>query len=66
MHRAVSRGEILASADIEMACQVVTSMASYRALLQRKPFGKLFITALIDGVLLPARKNPLISLNGME
>lgn len=58
MNRAVVRGEIPANADIEMACQVITAMASFRGLIQRKPFDKLFFTALIDGVLLPALKNP--------
>lgn len=58
MNRAVVRGEIPAHADIEMACQVITSMASFRGLIQRKPFDKPFFTALIDGILLPALKNP--------
>jgi AcrR family transcriptional regulator len=61
MHRAVSRGEISAHADIEMASRVITSMASYRGLVQHKTFDKGFYTALIDGVLLPALKNPLTS-----
>lgn len=58
MNRAVNRGEIPAQADIEMACQIITSVAAYRGLIQRKPFDKLFFTALIDGILLPALKNP--------
>jgi AcrR family transcriptional regulator len=66
MHRAVSRGEISAHADIETACQVIVSMASYRGLVQRKTFDKRFYTELIDGVLLPALKNPLTSSSGME
>lgn len=57
MNRAVARGEISAQADLEMACQVITSVASFRGLIQRKPFDKLFFTALIDGILLPALKN---------
>lgn len=59
MKRAIARGEIPAHADIEMACQVITSVASFRGLIQRKPFDKPFFTALIDGILLPALKNPL-------
>ncbi|WP_247900073.1 TetR/AcrR family transcriptional regulator [Paenibacillus pabuli] len=66
MHRSVGRGEISTRADIEMACQVITSMASYRGLVQRKTFDKHFYASLIDGVLLPALKNPLTSPNEME
>lgn len=54
MQRAVERGEISASADIATASQVIPSMAAYRALIQRRPFEKDFLVALIDGVLLPA------------
>lgn len=54
MQRAVERGEISVDADIETACQVIPSMAAYRALIQRKPFEKEFLVSLIDGVLLPA------------
>jgi hypothetical protein len=49
-----------------MACQVITSMASFRGLIQRKPFDKRFYTALIDGILLPALKNPQTSPNAMD
>lgn len=66
MHRAVGRGEISADADIEMACQVITSMASYRGLVQRQTFDKQFYTSLIDVVLLPALKNPVTSPKEME
>ncbi|POR24133.1 TetR family transcriptional regulator [Paenibacillus polymyxa] len=66
MNRAVVRGEIPAHADIEMACQVITSMASFRGLIQRKPFDKPFFTALIDGILLPALKNPQTAPNIMD
>ncbi|WP_168120755.1 TetR/AcrR family transcriptional regulator [Paenibacillus sp. HB172176] len=61
MQRAVIRGEISAHADIEMACQVITSMASYYGLIQHKPFDTSLFTGLIDGVLLPALINPLTS-----
>ncbi|MBW4475271.1 MAG: TetR/AcrR family transcriptional regulator [Stenomitos rutilans HA7619-LM2] len=54
MQRAVDRGEISALADIETASQIIPSMAAYRALIQRRPFEKAFLIALIDGVLLPA------------
>ncbi|WP_310829017.1 TetR/AcrR family transcriptional regulator [Paenibacillus pedocola] len=66
MHRAAGRGEISTHADIEMACQVITSMASYRGLVQRKTFDKHFYTSLIDVILLPALKNPSTSPNETE
>ena len=55
--RALERGEISAKADINALSQVLPSMAAYRALIQRKPFDLEFLTALIDGVLLPALVN---------
>lgn len=54
MRRSMDRGEIPASADIETLSQVIPSMAAYRALVQRKPFEREFLVALVDGVLLPA------------
>lgn len=54
MKRALERGEISERADINALSQVLPSMAAYRALIQRKPFDLEFLTALIDGVLLPA------------
>jgi len=66
MHRAVDRGEFPAEADIEMACQVIASMASFRGLIQRKQFDKRFFTALIDGILLPALKNPQTAPKAMD
>lgn len=58
MRRAADRGEISGRADIEMACQVMTSTAAFRGLIQRKPFDKPFFAALLDGVLLPALRHP--------
>ncbi len=58
MKRAIARGEIPAHADIEMACQVITSVACFRGLVERKVFDKVFFTSLIDGIILPALKNP--------
>lgn len=66
MHRAIGRGEISANADIEMACQVIISMVSFHVIIQRKPFEKSIFTALIDGILLPALKNPQTSPNAMD
>jgi AcrR family transcriptional regulator len=53
MRRALNRGEIPAAADIESASHVIPSMAAYRALIQRKPFAREFLVALVDGVILP-------------
>jgi AcrR family transcriptional regulator len=57
MLRAVERGELPATADIEMACQVIISMTSYRTLTQSKPFDKAFYSTLLDNILIPALKN---------
>jgi AcrR family transcriptional regulator len=57
MQRAVARGEISPSADIETAAQIIPSMAAYRALIQRKPFEHAFLVTLIDSVLLPALRH---------
>ncbi len=54
MQRAQSRGEISASANIEMACQVITSSACYRGLIEHKTFDTSFYSDLIDHLLLPA------------
>jgi AcrR family transcriptional regulator len=56
--RAIERGEVVATADIETVAQVIPSMAAYRALIQRKPFDREFLIAMIDGVLLPALNVP--------
>lgn len=56
MKRALERGEISASADIDAASQVLPSMAAYKALIQRKPFELEFLIMMIDSVLLPALK----------
>ncbi|MGC5010336.1 TetR/AcrR family transcriptional regulator [Streptosporangium sp. DT93] len=54
MRRAVDRGEIPATADIETLSQVVPCMAAHRALVQRKPFDRAFLVTLVDGVIMPA------------
>lgn len=58
MQRAVDRGEIPASADIETVCLVLPTMAAYRALVQRKPFDREFLVSNVDGVILPALHCP--------
>jgi AcrR family transcriptional regulator len=57
MQRAVDRGEIPVSADIETICQVLPTMAAYRALVQRKPFDRDFLVSSIDVIILPALRN---------
>jgi len=54
MRRAVARGEIPASADIDTLSQVIPSIAAYRSLVQRKPFDLAFLLSMVDGVILPA------------
>ena len=58
MLRATERGEIPANADIDMACQVIISMTSFRTLTQSQRFDKAFYAALLDNILLPALRNP--------
>ena len=58
MLRAAERGEIPANADIDMACQVIISMTSFRTLTQSQRFDKAFYAALLDNILLPALRNP--------
>ncbi len=55
--RAIDRGEISTSVDIETASHIVPSMAAYRTLIQHKPFDLEFLLSLIDGVLLPALRS---------
>jgi hypothetical protein len=57
MKRAIERSEIAAHADIEMACQIIVSVCSYRSMTQKKPFDKAYYSALIDNMLLPALKS---------
>jgi len=59
MRRALERGEISASADIDTLSQVLPSMSAYRGLVQRKPFDRAFLVSMVDGVLMPAlRRQP--------
>ncbi|MEW4372406.1 TetR/AcrR family transcriptional regulator [Paenibacillus kandeliae] len=54
MRRAQRRGEVAVGADIEMVCQVITSSACYRGLIEHKTFDTNFYAGLIDHILLPA------------
>lgn len=58
MKRAATRGEISADADIEMACEVINAITSYRTLTQNKPFNKDSYAVLLDNIVLPALKTP--------
>ncbi len=57
MQRAIKRGEIPAHADIEMACQVIIAMTSYRSITRGQPFGRTEYATLLDHILLPGLKN---------
>ena len=57
MQRAVERGELPPNADIDMACEVIVSMTSYRTLRQSMSFDKTFYANLLDNILLPALRN---------
>ncbi|MBB4639657.1 TetR/AcrR family transcriptional regulator [Longimicrobium terrae] len=54
MRRAVERGEVAGSVDIETLSTVLPTMAAYRTLVQRKAFDGDFLLAIVDGVLMPA------------
>lgn len=57
MLRAIERGELSATADIDMACEIIVSMTSYRTLRQNLSFDKTVYAALLDNILLPALSN---------
>jgi AcrR family transcriptional regulator len=54
MQRAIDRGEIPTTIDIEQISLIAPSMAAYRTLILRKPVDRKFLIGLIDGVILPA------------
>ena len=54
MLRALERGSVSRSADIDTLSRVIPTMAAHRALIQRKPFDREFLVSLVDGVVLPA------------
>ena len=63
MERAMTRGEISASADVATLSRVVASMAAYRSVILRKPFDEAFLVGIVDGVLLPALRPEAPSLD---
>ena len=54
LRRAVDRGEIPASTDIDTLAVVSQAMATYRVMILRRPVDREFILSVIDGVVLPA------------
>ncbi|ALE05253.1 AcrR family transcriptional regulator [Arthrobacter sp. ERGS1:01] len=54
MGRAVARGEIADTLDVEMLSLVTPAMAAFRVLVLKKPVDREFLISMIDGVLLPA------------
>jgi AcrR family transcriptional regulator len=54
LERAIARGEIASSVDVEMLSHISQSMASYRVLMERKPIDPDFLRSIVTGVILPA------------
>lgn len=54
LQRAIDRGEIPADCDTEKLSLLVTSMAMYRTMVQRKSANREFLISVIDELLLPA------------
>jgi AcrR family transcriptional regulator len=54
LQRAIDRGEIPATVDIEMISLISASMVSYRVLMLNRPVDREFLISVIDGVVLPA------------
>ena len=54
LKRAIKRGEISKTADVEEVCRVISAMTAYVSTLQLKAFDKAAYEKLLDGVLLPA------------
>lgn len=52
--RAMERGEIAKSADIEGACKVISAMTAYTTTLLVQTFDKTSYAELLDNILLPA------------
>lgn len=53
MQRAVERKELPASADIDLACEVIAAMTAFKTSSQRKQFDKATYEGLLDKILLP-------------
>ncbi len=55
--RAIERGEISKSADVEGTCQVISAMTAYTTTLLLKTFDKTTYANLLDNILLPALRS---------
>ena len=55
--RGIERGEFSPDADVDLACQVIVAMTSYRTLTLHQPFDKTLYGALLDNILLPALRS---------
>lgn len=54
LRRAIERGEIPASVDVEILSQVGAAMATHRTLILRTPVDRAYMISVIDGVIMPA------------
>ncbi|QNE47108.1 TetR/AcrR family transcriptional regulator [Glaciihabitans sp. INWT7] len=54
LQRAIDRGEIPVHSNVDTLSLLVTSMAMYRSMIQRKTVDRAFLISVIDGLLLPA------------
>jgi len=54
LERAIARGEISASVDVQMISQISQAMVTYRMILDRKPIDPDFLRSIVTGVVLPA------------
>ena len=52
--RAVDRGEVSPSVDIERLCLLGPALVAYRVLMLRTPVDREFLISNIDGIILPA------------
>lgn len=57
MKRAMKRRELPADADIDLACEVIVAMTTFKTVSQRKPFDRRTYEALLDRILLPGLKS---------
>lgn len=54
IQRGIERGEFAHDADIDLACQIIVAMTSYRTVTLHQTFDKKLYAALLDNILLPA------------
>ncbi|HEY2642446.1 MAG TPA: TetR/AcrR family transcriptional regulator [Galbitalea sp.] len=56
MQRAIDRGEIPATANLDLLSTLSPALVSYRTLMLRKPVDRAFLISIIDNVVLPAAR----------